>query len=300
MNRIWQVSGLLSHALSTVVLLLLFGCGGGGDGTTSATQGVISGTAVKGPVSGATVTAYAISNGATGGQITSTTTDAQGNFSLSMGSYSGPVMLQMSGGTYAEEATGQTVTMASDVMTAVIPSFSSGATISGIQMTPLTSMAQTMALHMAGGLTDANISAANTAVGNYFTVSDILHTQPLNPLTSSSTNGATQAMINYGMVLAAMSQYAKDQGLISSSSLVTAMLNDASDGVMNGNKVGGSQISMGGMMGGGSMTMPSTAGTSDLASAMTAFMNSSSNNSGLTPADMSALIQKLGTSSGQI
>ena len=52
--------------------LLLFGCGGGsgsGDGATSSVDGTITGTAVKGPVSGATVTAYAINNGVMGAQI---------------------------------------------------------------------------------------------------------------------------------------------------------------------------------------------------------------------------------------
>ena len=76
--------------------LLLFGCGGGsgsGDGaasSASSADGVITGAAVKGPVSGATVKAYAINNGLMGAQIGTGTTDAQGNFTLSIGSYSGP------------------------------------------------------------------------------------------------------------------------------------------------------------------------------------------------------------------
>jgi hypothetical protein len=41
-------------------------------------------------------------------------------------------------------------------------------------------------------------------------------------------------MINYGMSMAAISQEAKDLGMSSSSSMVTAMMNDAADGVMNG------------------------------------------------------------------
>jgi hypothetical protein len=84
-----------------------------------------------------------------------------------------------------------------------------------------------------------------------------------------------------------------------SSAFVTAMMSDASDGLMNG-KMGSTQISMtmGGMMGMGSMT--STTGTSGLATAMTAFMNTAANASGLNATDMAALIQKLTSSSGQI
>lgn len=81
-------------------------------------------------------------------------------------------------------------------------------------------------------------------------------------------------------------------GISSSSAMVTAMMNDASDGVMNG-------MTGGGMMGGGTM-MQSTAETTGLATAMTQFMSSASNLSGLTAADMTALMQKLTSSNGQI
>ncbi len=149
-------------------------------------------------------------------------------FSLAMGSYAGPVMLQMTGGTYMDEATGTTMPMmAGDVMTAVLPSMTAGQTLNGVQVTPLTAMAQTQAQHMSGGMTDANITAANSNVGKYFMVTDVLHNVPMNPLTSGSGNSATQDQINYGMALAAMSQYAQSQGMSSSSAMVTAMMNDA-------------------------------------------------------------------------
>lgn len=127
--------------------LLLFGCGGGGgDGATSGVNGVISGAAVKGPVSSATVMAYALNNGAMGAQIGNGTTDTQGNFSVSIGAYSGPVMLRMTGGTYTDEATGTSMTMQSgDVMTSTMPQAVAGAVMNGVQITPLTSMAQVMA-----------------------------------------------------------------------------------------------------------------------------------------------------------
>ncbi|MBL0123793.1 MAG: hypothetical protein IPP88_14075 [Betaproteobacteria bacterium] len=41
--------------------------------------------------------ALAINNGAMGAQIASVTTDSRGNFALSLGTYTGPVMPQMSG-----------------------------------------------------------------------------------------------------------------------------------------------------------------------------------------------------------
>ncbi|MBL0123794.1 MAG: hypothetical protein IPP88_14080 [Betaproteobacteria bacterium] len=41
---------------------------------------------------------------------------------------------------------------------------------------------------MAGGVTDAIIATANTAMGNYFSVNDILHVPPIN--TSVAGSGA--------------------------------------------------------------------------------------------------------------
>ena len=328
MTRTHTLTRLLPFALTTVAALLLAGCGGGGssgiDGTGAATtpsaQGTtMSGNVVKGPVSGATVNAFAVTGGTMGSQVSSTTTDATGAFTMSMGDYSSPTMLQMSGGTYTDEATGTPMAMGTgDMMTAVLPTVAAGSAVTGVAVTPLTAMAQAMAQHMAGGMTDANISAANTAVGNYFMVGDILHTQPINPLMGGSGTGASQAMMNYGMTLAAMSQYAKTVGMPSSSGIVTAMMNDAADGMMDG-KASGTAVTMGGGMsaggtptpGGGMMgtgttgttgagMMQADAGRTGLATAMTDFMNSSLNKSGVAPTSMTTLMQQLRMSSGQM
>jgi len=264
----------------------------------AATNSTVSGTAFFGPMSKATMTVYAVDNGVMGAQIASMATDEQGHFTLPLGSYSGPVMLQMSGGIYTDEATGTDVTMRpGDVMSAAIPTVSTGASVTGIWVTPITSMAQARASGMTGGMSDANIAAANAAVGRYFSVSDILHTQPMNPMLAGA--GVSQDALDYGMTLAAMSQYAKSLGMAISSTMVTAMTADATDGVMDGKKGGGPiSMPMGGMMGGNMMT--SNSGTSDMATAMTSFINSPANASGVTAADMSALMQQLISCNGQI
>lgn len=270
---------------------------GSGQGMTSAS---VSGTVFNGPMTQATVTAYAIDNGMTGARIASVATDSQGNFTMQLGSYAGAVMLQTSGGIYTDEATGSTVTMgAGDQMSAVMPTIASDTAVSSIWLTAMTSMAQARASGVAGGMTDANIVAANTALGNYFSVSDILKTQPMNPMVAGSGITASQDERNYGMTLAAMSQYAKNLNMSVPSAMVTAMMSDAADGVMDGRK-GGSPISMplGGMM--GSITMVPTAATSALGAAMITFMNSTANASGMTAAEMAALIQKLSNSDGHL
>jgi len=307
MNKFRKYSAVMLFTVSLAVLSLLSGCGsGGGSGTSPAVQGgsggTIQGMAVKGPVSNALVTAYGITNGAMAAQVASGKTDDKGSFSLSIGDYSGPLMLQMSGGAYIDEATGLTMAMSpGNVMTAVIPLVMSNETISNLQVTPLTSMAQAMARNMAGGMTGENITAANAAVGGYFMVGDILHTVPMNPLSSGSGNTATQDMKNYGMAIAAMSQSAKDLGMSSSSSMVTDMMNDASDGVMNG-MMGSTPVKMGGMSVGSSMmtSTTSTIGTSGLATAMATFITSSMNQSGVTEPEMQPLMNQLNSTNGTI
>lgn len=285
-----------------LTMLLVAGCGGGGSSSDAPGPGAgaVSGVVTKGPVGNATVTAYGVSGGQTGAQIGMATTDASGNFTMSIGAYGGPVMVQASGGSYRDEATGLSMGMApGDVMTAMVPGVVAGASSNGVQVTPVTAMAQATALQMTGGMTAANMATANAAMGSYFLASDILHIQPMNPLTFGAGIGATQDARNYGMTLAAMSQYAKTANMQISSALVTAMMNDAADGMMDGRR-GGNQISMsmGGML--GTSMMSSNSATSGLATAMTGFLGSSANLSGLAPGDMAGLMQKLNSSNGKI
>lgn len=286
-------------AACTAVLALAACGGGGGDIVGTGGTGVISGEVVKGPVANAAVTAFAVSGGQVGAQLGTAATDTSGRFMMDIGSYAGALMLRASGGSYKDEATGQVMSMGAEIMTATIPSVGAGTTAT-VQVTPVTAMAQAMAQRMGGGMTEANIAAANAAMGAYFGINDILRVQPMNPLVVGSGATATQDARNYGMTLAAMSQYARTAGMSASSALVTAMMKDASDGMMDGSAAGAQiQMGMGGMMGGSSM-MPATAGSSGLAAALTIYMNSGANMSGLNSSDVAALIQRLTTSTGRI
>ena len=256
---------MIGFTALALAVSLLVGCGGGGSasdgGPAAVTTGTLSGTATKGPVSGAAVKAFAISNGARGSQLGSATTDASGNFTMTMGAYTGPVMLQVRGGSYLDEATGVRMNMLdADELTCVVPAVTvtAGSTTAGVQVTPLTSMAQAWAEHMAGGMTTANATMANSRIGAAYVGpgADIVMMHPIDPTVAGSANGASIEAKNYGMMLAAMSQAAHDLGMTTSSSaMVTAMLDDASDGIMDG-RMSGTAINMngmGGMMGGGSM-----------------------------------------------
>jgi len=186
-------------------------------------------------------------------------------------------------------------------MTSCVPSIAAGSTTTGVQVTPLTSMAQMMSQYMSGGMTAANAATANTAVGDYFMAGDILMTAPIDPAVAGSASGADQARKNYGMSIAAMSQYARTIGMTTSSSgMVTSMMKDAADGTLDG-MMGSTPISLGGM--GGMMNgtmMPSNAGTAGLATAMTTFVGSAMNRSGVQVSDVQTLVNRLATSTGVI
>ncbi len=272
----------------------LNGCTGG--------QTTITGAAIKGPVSGANVMAFGVGpDGTKGTQVGAATTDDSGDFQMQLGNYSGALMLEMTGGSFNDEATGTHMGMgATDLMTVVLPNVPTGSVLTGVQITPLTSMAQRMAQNMPGGMTQANIMQSNSAMGDYFGVSDITSVHPMDPTVPGSGANVDQDERDYGMAIAAMSEYASSMRMTTSSGMVTAMMNDASDGVMNG-MMGASGIDMGGM---GGMThgmmMPADAGTSGMATAMMSFVSSPQNRSGVTLQEMQPLIDKLQTSTGTI
>ena len=84
-------------ALSMAALLALAACGGGGGGSSSSGGGApstvsVAGVASKGLLRNAVVTAYAVINGAKGAALGSTTTDANGRYTLT-GLLSGALVL---------------------------------------------------------------------------------------------------------------------------------------------------------------------------------------------------------------
>lgn len=284
-----------------VSFVFLAGCGSGdtalfsGDG-----GGMIGGTAMKGPVADARVTAHAVNaDGTKGEPIGSGHTDEQGNFHISTGNHSGPVHLEVSGGHYMDEATLQDMPMQGTVMTAMIPHMTPGGIINGVHITPLTSMAQAMAKAMSGGMSEGNAMWANDSVGRYFEVGDVLHTPPVDTTVEGSCQGASQHMKNYGMTLGAMSMYAFRAGIVNAPSVVDHLMEDASDGHMDGH-MGGHQIMHGGVMGEAQMSMPPDWATGGLADAMYEYMHSPQNRCQVTDQEMQQLMDRLRLSDGSI
>ena len=200
-----------------LLMLSLVGCGGGG-GSAGNLIGVgptttVSGVASKSPIIGGTVTAYKIVNNSEGELIGTGTTKTGGYYTLNLGSYTGPVLFKIVGGTYTDEATGSTdmTIPASEPLHAVVSSTSG---IVSVAITPLTELAYQLALP---SLTATAIDSANKQVSNIFKVYDIVKTQPVNPdkstldLLPKTIQGEDQR--DYTLFLATFSQLALDQGI---------------------------------------------------------------------------------------
>lgn len=209
---------ILKLLAASALFMTLAACGGGGG--ASAPQGastVLSGIASKGPfLKDSTVNVYAVANGAKGALIVQTkTSDNNGSYSANLGSYTGPVIVEVSG-SYQDEATGRTVTLAGTApIRAALPNVQGSVTL---PVTPLTELA----VQKSASLAPDAISAANTLVSGLFKV-DITGTLPVAP-TSAAMASASQAQIDYTLALAAVSQLASQQGGASdSANLQTAL-----------------------------------------------------------------------------
>lgn len=206
MTALIRYLGFIVYLLTVVAGLSACGDNvGGGVAATNST--IISGVASKGPLNGSTVCAYAIAADAKGAALGSCATNiVNGNYSIDIGAYTGPVLFEATGGTYTDEATGATVALASPLRSILSNATGSAANVA---VTALTELAYQMANAVPGGLTGANIQAAITSVQTNFGVADIINTLPVDAL--NVPPGASPEQKTYALALATISQYQTNQ-----------------------------------------------------------------------------------------
>lgn len=204
MNR--QIIILASFLIMTG-MLLIGGCGGSSSSTPATT--IVSGIASKGPIKNGTVKIYAVSAAGlkSATPLAIVQTDANGNFTADLGSYSGAVITEASGD-YIDEATGNQVTIPADapLKTAVALVDNSANNNRKIAVTPLTNLACDM---MGSTYTPTAIAEANNRVGDLFKLADIVGTLPVQPVTTA-VGAASDDQKAYTMALATLSQMARD------------------------------------------------------------------------------------------
>ncbi|MBT0664626.1 hypothetical protein KI809_09980 [Geobacter pelophilus] len=193
-----------------LLIASLAGCGGGGGSPAGSTA--ISGTASAGIIYPGVVNVYAVnSNGVKGTLLKSTATDINGKYTLSLGDYSGAILVEVSG-TYTDEATGNTVTIpTTNPLHALVDSVNSSTSNNRVvSVTPLTDLAWRKASSNGTSATPpAVIATANNLMDDLFKISDIIGIEPVRPdiasVGHSSTSQESQA---YTLALAALSKMA--------------------------------------------------------------------------------------------
>lgn len=191
-------------AIAGMALLTMSGCGGGGGGSAAVTpkNTIVSGIASKGPLNGSNVCAYAITGNAKGSALGACATNiANGNYSIDIGTYTGPVLFEVSGGTYTDEASGATVALTS-TLHSMLSSANGGA--ASVAITPLTELAYLDASAIPAGLTGTRIQSAVARVQANFGVSDIIGTMPADALNVPVS--ATSEQKKYALALATVAQ----------------------------------------------------------------------------------------------
>ena len=197
-------------ATALAAIVAACGGGGGGGGSTPSTSTTISGSAVKGPVNNATVT---VKNAANGAVLGTTTTSSTGAYTLSV-PFAGDVVVEVSGGTYVNEATSASTPLAAPMRVVLN---ANGGNVTGI-VTPLTTLAYTYAFGSGGAPATPNTAAFNTVAAN-------LATQfQLPGVNLATTLPAVSGTVNdYGRVLRGISSYLQLNNVTLQSLLSTAL-----------------------------------------------------------------------------
>ena len=270
---------VLALTLSAVAVA----CGNTSSSPPDRATSTVSGVVFQGPVSGATVRAYAYADGRKGAELAQAQTDANGRYAFSGSLPSGIVLLEVSGGTYREEATARDITVGVDVP---LRSLIRAGSNTGGTIGTYTTLGAALADYLAGrgqsmaSAIDEAYTTINSAVGV-----DVRSTAPLD-VTDVANAGSLTPGHEYGFFEAALSQWTADAGtqsnvtphtLYTSSSMLTLAFDDLrSDGVLDGRGNGGAQRL-------GSVALSTDTYRHELALALLRFARSSANRTGLTP-----------------
>lgn len=201
-----QVRGVF--CLLVLLTLLIASCGGSsGDdpvntGNEPGATTKVSGLACKGLVRGGEVIVYAVVDGEKGEVLAKAVTGDDGSYSADIGDYTGPVIIEVVGGTYRDEATGEEVPLKMTLRAALAEA--EGVVTAAV--TPLTELAVSLA-HRAGFTPDA-IQAANDRFSQLLGEGrSIVETLPRDVM----TEGAEGGDVAYGLLLAGLAEMAQGE-----------------------------------------------------------------------------------------
>jgi hypothetical protein len=192
-------------------LLIIAGCGGGAGGgaggPTSSTipVGVVSGTSFDGLVINGNVAVYDFTTGSKGVLLGQATTDGQGLYSLSLQIESRPVLLELTGGYYVEEADNANVALLSNHKLTAVANYTTGAALK-VAVTTYSYLAAGLAQYeiSKGTAVSTAIDNANQRISNLVGV-NILTTTPKEITDVANASASLTPELRYGFLAGAIS-----------------------------------------------------------------------------------------------
>lgn len=231
-------------------------------------QTSVSGSAVKGHVAGANVDVYAYSsNGERGELLFSTTTNAKGEFDISM-SHRGSVEIIVKNGEYSDEATGNAVLLGNNELRVITQADERSQSVG---VSALTTVAASYIDANASAGLEIAINEANEKVANAFGLQGIDISKVIAADLSQETGSMTEAEAKYGAVQAGLSQLVKDNGLSPDQLLILVkdISKDFSDGKIDGKTASGTLETV--------LNLAPVQAMVGLNTAVSSFLNSSNN-----------------------
>lgn len=205
-GRLW--ARVAASTLVCVGTLQLTACGGDSTLPPERPAGTVRGYAVDGVIVGGNVRVYAFTSSGPGDVLGEAITDEQGQFTLSLRAASQPVLLEVQGGTYVEDADNLRVTLRDGAGLRAVALYESGANVT-VQITPLTHVAAALAQFRAaaGEIREDAVTSSNREISQLFGVA-VADTAPRS-IRAGASGQIIDDATRYGFLLAALSSYTK-------------------------------------------------------------------------------------------
>lgn len=212
----FTIPKLMRRALLLLIALVFTACGGGGTGGGGNPSGLnipvgtVSGVTFDGLISKADVCIYDFVTGTKGPLLAKSVSDSVGHYSISLQVESRPILIEITGGSYVEEAgaTYQIVLNSAKHKLTALSNYTAGATATAA-ITTFTHMAAGLAAYeisqgkaIAAAIDDAN-GRVSTLAGGF----NILTTMPAQITDPLNKNSALTNELKYGFLGAAISMW---------------------------------------------------------------------------------------------
>ena len=192
-----------------LAIALLWGCAPDDSTELPAERpfGTINGNAVDGLIAGAQVSIYSLKNGIRGLKLGDGTTDDSGAYSIDIQSPNQPILIEVSGGSYTEEATGTPVLLKDGQILSAVGMYQSGQT-HNFMVTPLTHLATALAEYKTatGMSVESAIEEARITVNQFFSL-DVGDIRPIDITDENSGVSVFGDDVLYGFYLAGLSDW---------------------------------------------------------------------------------------------